>query len=288
MDAARLLSRSFMKSHPQAAATVLEKSAPEELMSLFKSEPTYAGEILKHIPPYLSASVLSSLDPGYAASVIQGFPEDLSVRILRQMGEDVREAMLHSMNAELERSLRSRLRYPDGTAASFADPHVLTLPEGITVADAMKLIRNSTPRVQYYLYVLGAGHHLVGVITLRDLMAAPPRVDISAIMNPNVARLAASSGAAGILLNPNWRSFHALPVVDAEKRFLGVIRHETVQRLREEALSKTDKDHLLDMLLSMSDIYWIGLSGILKGFGTEPRSIPVSSRQHGESEDARK
>ena len=91
MDVARLLSRSFMKAHPEVVASVLEKHSIEELISFFRKESAYAGEILRHVSPYLSASVLSSLDLEDAASVLQSFPEDISVRVLRQMGDDDRE-----------------------------------------------------------------------------------------------------------------------------------------------------------------------------------------------------
>jgi len=278
MDAARLLGKRFVKAYPEKAASVLEAHSPDELISFFRREPILSGETLKYVSPHLSAAVFSSFSPADAASVLHGFPEDLTARVLRQIRNDHREQVLLLLDSVSATNLRRRLRYPEGSAVSYAEPNVLTLFENLTGREALKQIKLSTERVRHYLYVLNVDRHLVGVITVQEILAMPPGVVVETKMTRPVTCLAASNREYEILSHRGWRKFHALPVADSDNRFLGVIEYSTLQRMREESERNNDASPM-STFLAVSELYWNGLAGFLRGFDPGSYASPRLSQR---------
>jgi Mg/Co/Ni transporter MgtE len=144
------------------------------------------------------------------------------------------------------------------------DPQALALPEDLAASEALARIRRAPRNALYYLYVVDRDGHLVGVINLRELMLAAPETLLSATMARNVACLSARADLVVIVAHPGWRHFHALPVVESDETFVGVIRYETLRRL-EDAANRQPASEAASTVANLGELCWIGFGGILAG-----------------------
>lgn len=266
METDRLLLDAFFTSHPDDAALILERHPPEEAALVLEKSPfDLAAILLERMSPPNGAACLSRLSPKAARAIVAEIPPDSAANLLRRMETEDREALLSSMPQELSAPLELLLRYPEGTAGSLMDPKILSLPDDITVGEALTRVRHSPQYTLYYLYVVDRSQRLVGVVNLRELMLAAPESLLSSVMRQPVTSVSSREIRAAILSHPGWREYHAIPVVDDAGVFVGAIRYETLRRLEDTSRVGGQEKGPLGAFLALGEFYWIGLSGMLSG-----------------------
>ena len=129
------------------------------------------------------------------------------------------------------------LEYPEQTAGRIMNPHVFALAEDMTVGEAITALQSSRDvEMVFYLYIVDARGHLVGVTSLRRLLLVSPETPLKRIMTPEpisarvdmdqeeVARLVASYNLL------------AIPVVDEANKLVGVITvDDVIDVIKDEA-----------------------------------------------------
>lgn len=108
---------------------------------------------------------------------------------------------------------------------------VYSLTEDQTVKDMQKLVRKTT-HTRYP--VLDADQKPVGVITTKDIIGAKPGQLISSLMtvNPLVISSKASVASAGHTMI--WEGIELLPVIDGERKMIGVISRKDVLKAMQD------------------------------------------------------
>lgn len=106
----------------------------------------------------------------------------------------------------------------------------LALRRRMTAAEALQAIRVWNPEAEsiYYFYVVDAYGHLVGVLTLRELVMADPLSPLNDIMETEVISVVAGTDQEEVARLTSRYGLLALPVVDAENRLIGVITVDDV------------------------------------------------------------
>lgn len=273
------LARDFLEKHPYEAGLVLEKLAPAQIAELLREvAPETAAAGLEQMTSTTGAACLLAFSPDHAGILIESLSLDAAARMLRCLPADERARLLAAVPDRRAEPLRRLLTYPLGTAGALMDPQVLALPESLQVGAALERVQRTPEHTLYYLYVINREQILVGVMNLRELMLASPQDPLSAVMHPNVERLAAGAPLATILIHPAWRAFHALPVTDGQNKFFGAIRYKVLKRLEQESAGQRPPDESLTALLSLGELCWIGFAGMLTGLAATvfPRALPVN------------
>lgn len=108
---------------------------------------------------------------------------------------------------------------------------VYFLQEDHTVQDMQSLVRKTT-HTRYP--VLGRDQKPVGVITTKDIIGAKPSQPISSLMtaNPLVISSKASVASAGHTMI--WEGIELLPVIDGERKMIGVISRKDVLKAMQD------------------------------------------------------
>jgi magnesium transporter len=163
------------------------------------------------------------------------------------------------------------------------DPLILALPDDISVGEALQRVRAAPNNAIYYLYTIDRRRRLTGVVSLRDLMLADPADSLRSVVRTDVAQIPAAADRATIVAHPGWGEFHALPVVGHDGTYLGAIRYETLRRLEMEVQARTERLTPVSVAVSLSELYWVGLSGLLEGMArTAVRASPAQRQEEGE------
>ena len=156
--------------------------------------------------------------------------------MLRQLERDKREALLNELQPDLATAMRRLLPYPDGTSGAIMEAPLASVPEELTVRHALKRIKRIRRGMKFYVYVANAKGQLVGVLTLHELLNAPPASAVGAVMHRRVVSLSPAEPVQAVFNSPYWQEFHALPVTDEDNVLLGVIRQKSLRRFQERAV----------------------------------------------------
>ncbi len=274
-----LLSTAFAASHPAEAARVLEELEPEERgRFLTRCDPATAGVVLRAMVPFDAARSLESMPVAAAASVLAGLQIEEAAGLLRVTSPGGSEELLEALGPEVAVPLGFLLRYPEGSAGSLMDTQVVAVPGTITVAGAVERVRRDPRGILYYLYVIDDQGRLEGVVTIRELLAADPRVPIATVARKDVARLNPRTRAATVVAHPKWRDVHALPVADDAGRLIGVLRYGTLRRLEAEVAADRGRLHPGFLLLGLGRLYWIVLGQMIALTGVLVSAAPAKRR----------
>jgi magnesium transporter len=115
----------------------------------------------------------------------------------------------------------------------------MSVDEGITY-----LRRQARERLEtiYYLYVLDAEQRLLGVVSFRELFAAPPDKTVRDIMHTDVLTAPEDMDQEALSRLFAEHNLLAIPVVDAERRVKGIVTvDDIVDVVQEEATEDIQK-----------------------------------------------
>lgn len=109
-----------------------------------------------------------------------------------------------------------------------------------TAAEALEFIRREAEDVDvfYYLYVIDAEEHLLGVLSLRELLTADPPARLSDIMDTRVISVSIDAEKDEIADHFAKYGIMALPVVDTDNRIKGVIAFKSLLEVVAPQLGK--------------------------------------------------
>jgi len=256
MDAEPRLTLAYFKSHPLEVTKQLETWSADDVAAVMATfSPQDMASVLEHLPLAQAAAVLELLPQDTTVDIITLLSTASAIGILRQLEPSVQHNLLTILDRRVGPSLRLSMTYPEGTAASLADPRVVILPPDIPVSAALERIKRDPTHATYYHYVVERTGILVGLVTTKELLAASPDRVTATIMNEQIATVAAEATEDELLQTPHWRLYHTLPVVDRQGHFLGALRYRTLRRIEAQSEAKPTTGPLPQALLQMWEGY---------------------------------
>ena len=265
MELERSLLAAFASKHPTQTARAIESLAPAAAAEVVAGTPEdAAAAVLPKLSPLTAARVLALVSLDHAASTLSRTRRDVTAAILRATPVELRGALLDALESEVRRAVEPLLRFSEGTAGALMDPGVLSCNESISVADALQRLRETPSSALYYLYVVNDEQRLVGVVNLRELIEAPSNRRVGLIATRPVESLPVRATSESIVRHPAWKRFHALPVVDARERLVGVVRYELARELEGRFLEQDLGDQSAETAAALGEVYGLGLRGVFE------------------------
>lgn len=219
----------------------LAKLSDRELRRIGEvAETSDVAELLESIDDGLAGHTLGVMAPADAARIVDVLDVDDAANILRRAKESQREAILAALPTDRSDLFRELLSWPEDRAAAHMTPEALTVRPDMTVADVIAAVRADAfalrmdSRSGAYIYVTDAESHLLGVVAFRDLVLTDPDRTVTELMNTDlltVSPLASAENAAKALASYDLA---AVPVVDSENRFLGILTEDAAADIAEE------------------------------------------------------
>jgi len=233
------------------AAALVETLRPPDQADLFEElHSTEQDQLLPQLELEDSADILEKLEEEKAAQIAARLSTDDLALILGEMEPDEAADLLGDLQskratkalAKLAKTeaekVRPFLAYPDESAGGLMTAADVLLHEAMSVEGAISHLRAIAPdtKTVYYLFVVDGDTHLVGVVSLRQLVIAPPGARVGQIMDRDVIYVGANDDQENAARLMSRYDLLALPVVDEQRHLLGVITHDDlVEVLEEEA-----------------------------------------------------
>ncbi len=227
--------------HPARTADYMQGLEPQEAWQVLQyAEPSLRSEIFSYLEHGRQIAIIEQEDRQEIAQLIAEVAPDDRVDILDNVNEVVVSELLPLLPQEDRRDIIRLQAYPDDTAGAIMTTQVAMLPETLTVGDALKELARQSEDLEtiYYLYIVDEKLHLRGVVSTRQLVSkiGKPDTPISSLMETDVLAVRASEDQEEVARKVARFDFLAIPVVDDERKMLGIITHDDViDVLREEA-----------------------------------------------------
>lgn len=229
------------EQHPEDIAEYLETlDDREEQAALIQVlEPEDAAEVLFAIDDKeLMVSILLELPRNMASAIANEIPSDEAADMLEDLDDNERSRILSLFEDEAVDDITDLLTYESDTAGGLMTTEFVVVPVFVNAEKAIEIIRMYAPDAEtiYYVYVIDGLNHLVGILSLRELIIAGPETAVGDIMRQNVTSVNVRDDQEEVADIMSKYSLLALPVVDDEDHILGIITvDDIVDVIQDEA-----------------------------------------------------
>lgn len=229
------LHETFFLNHPEEAGQLLESLETEHIVRL-----------LATTAPHTIATLLSAMNPAVAADTLRLLPDEIGMEVLRafspgdtanllmRLDKKRRNTLLRRLPGPLAKEVRLFMEYPSDSVGSLMDVNAFSLPEDLTVEEAVRHVRTRAPKDLHDIYVIDRHRHLVGMLSMRDLLLLDPDERLQSVMRREVVNIHPMEDREQIGELFAAQRFMTIPVVDLDERLLGVIKNEDIIKASQE------------------------------------------------------
>lgn len=219
---------------------LLERFDPRQRAVTYRLLPKgRAIDVFEALSPNLQGELIQALQDAEVAAIFAGLDPDDRVWLLDELPAALAPRLLQGLS-EKERQLTAGvLGYAKGSIGRRMSPEYISTRADRTVEQTMTRVRAriNDAETAYTLPVLDHTRHVVGVVSLRDLLRADPATLISEIMSTPQVAVAYEDAETAARRCADQRRL-ALPVVDKEGRLVGILTIDDAVRILEHEESE--------------------------------------------------
>jgi len=204
-----------------------------------------AEELFLRLESYQQAELLLAFVAPERRAWLRLLPPDDAADLVQQVDAGQRSMLLDLLDEQTRREVSALLAYAEDAAGGLMNPRFARLRPDMSVDEAILYLRRQTrERVEsiYYAYVLDAGQKLLGVVSLRQLMSAPPGKVVREVMRVGLVTVPEDMDQEQVSHVFAEHDLMVLPVVDGEGRMKGIVTvDDIVDVVQEEATEDMHK-----------------------------------------------
>jgi len=212
--------------HPADLAQIIDKLTPRDRAGVLAALADEAvADAMEEMEPDTQVDVLEDLAPERAADILEEMSPDDAADLVADLSDESRDEILALMEQDEAAEVRELLAYPEDSAGGLMTTAYVAVPATLTAAETIDRLREMEPDAEtvYYVYVVDAEEHLVGVLSLRDLIVARPATPISAVMIHDPVAVGVLDDARSVAETIAHYNLLAVPVVDDAGRLQGIV-----------------------------------------------------------------
>lgn len=243
-------------THPSDLLDLLEELTVEQIADLMQHLPvTEAALIFQEMKDFEQADILRLLDDERTKAILSSMATDDAVDLIGELTPEEAQEMLQLVDEEDQADFGDLLGYPEESAGGLMTTEYISLPADIPVEEAISRLREIAPEAEtiYYVFVVDNQNHLIGVLSLRDLIAAADGTTLKNIMKRNVISVNVAVDQEEVARIVSKYDLLAVPVVDDQDRLLGIVTVDDVIDVMEQEATE--------------DIYRFAGAGEVEGVG---------------------
>lgn len=191
------------------------------------------------------AQLLAVLPAGERRLWMRLLAPDDAADVIQEAPAEERESFLSLLDDPMKREVKGLLDYAEDEAGGLMNTRYSRLRATMTVDEAISYLRRDArarEKTVYYVFVVDAEEHLLGVVSFRDLLVSPGDKLVRDVMRTEV--ISAPEDLDQEALSKLFMRHHLLmmPVVDAAGRIKGVVSvDDIVNVVQEEATEDIQK-----------------------------------------------
>ena len=222
----RALKAAIIEWPPQDVADLFHDRPPRDRVILFRLLPRdMATDVFENLEADPQRELLEAFSDAEAAPLLEEMSPDDRTELLEELPDRVARRVLRLLSPQQRKIAQSLLAYPEDSVGRLMTPDYVKVRKQWTCGQALQHLRwiAMNKETIYYLYVVDDENHLMGVVSLKDMVLADqdhPLWDL-AEDEPIFARIHADQEEAAQLLR--HYDLQALPVVDSHNHIVGIV-----------------------------------------------------------------
>jgi magnesium transporter len=234
------LAQAVKKLKASQLVSVIERLNDTDRAIVFRVLPkSLALEVFESLAPALQSELIEELSSDEVSAIFSKLDPDDRVGLLDELPASVAQLLLTGLSAK-ERNLTGEvLGYAQGSIGRRMSPEYIAVKDSDSVSQALTKVKGKLQDAEtiYTLPVVDPSKQLIGVVSLRDLLKAPSRTKVSKIMQEPLMVNASDDEEFAARTCSDLKVL-ALPVVDNEKRLVGILTVDDALRILEEEESE--------------------------------------------------
>jgi magnesium transporter len=245
-----------LRTDPQLVVDLTEELHPADLADLVAElDHALALKLIRVLPVDKGADILEQLDPdkrtqiiiemaasdlGATADLSEEMQPDERADLISELPDETAEKILERMAPGETREVQKLLAFPEGTAGRLMTTNFVALRAEFTIEKAIEEVRRVAAEMEtiYAAYAVDSNGTMLGAISLRDLVTAPPGKTVADLMEPNVISAWVDDDEQEVARLIAKYDLLALPVIDRSNKICGIITVDDVVDLVQEKASE--------------------------------------------------
>jgi CBS domain-containing protein len=233
----RMPHEKLARLHPADLAEIISQVPQPERGGIFRRlDVETAAETLHELEPEVQADLIEEMPPPQATEILEQMPPDEAADVLGDLpGEQARD-LVQRMEKEARDEVTELLVHDEDTAGGLMGTSFVTFPPGLLVKEAFGKLRALARQEEVitYFYVVDERERPLGVLSVRELLAADDDATLESVMVDPVRSVTVEVPADEVAETMSKYDLLALPVVDPEGVLAGLITIDDVfDRLKE-------------------------------------------------------
>lgn len=237
-DKKLVLSQTYNKLstlHPSDLADIIEDFDTKTGMIIFSHlDNAKSADVLEEMEEDAQVKMLENLDTEKAADILEEMPADEVADILDGLSKDKAEELLSSMEKEASDEVRELMEYDEKLIGSMMSNEFVAFKSDVVVDDVFASLREMKPEESLinYIYVVNQKNHLIGKISLRDLVISEPKITLKSIMHKDFIFMYDTDKIDELIDMVSKYNLLAIPIVDKDMELVGnVVGNDVIHEL---------------------------------------------------------
>lgn len=226
---------------PEDIADVLDDLDPNDKLKVFAAIGTEAqAEVIDETDATSREQVIENLDVTRLKKILEEMPPDEATDLLNELPQGQRREVLAGMEPATTVELLRLMQHPPHSAGGIMTLDYLAIDPGLSAEESLSLIQEHIDtELVNYVYVIDEQRHLIGVISIRELIGADPHQSIRELMTSEVISVLVDEDQEDVAQLARKYNLQAIPVVDGNEHLLGVA---TIDDIMEILSDEADED----------------------------------------------
>ena len=246
-ESPQLIAAETEELHPADLADVAEAMPLEQIPVFLAALPKdRAASILEYLDEEVRAKVLEAMSPEQAAELVSAMTPDERADVLEELDEEHADEIVEEMPAEARRVTEQLRKYDPDTAGGLMTTEFVSEPATTSVEEALRKVRviarSGRREAMHAIYTTDSEGRLAGVLSLRELLAAPEGgrlADVAWEEVQSVSPFADREEVARVITNYD---LVVVPVVSESNHVIGVITvDDVIDAIQEEQTEDVQK-----------------------------------------------
>ena len=241
----KILKAELADMNPSDIAEILSDFEIKEIVKLFRLlKKDTAVEVFGLFDTTISTEVLNYLSDKEAVLLIEEMSSDDATDVLEEMPANIVDKLLRKCTEDTRKDINKLLNYKEDSAGSLMAVEYAELKSNITVESAIKILKKKVNEYETIdnVFIVDGKKTLQGIIRIQDLLFANKDDIISNLMSPIESYATTSMDQEEVANTFKKYDINIMPVVDSEKRLVGIITiDDVVDVLEEEATEDIKK-----------------------------------------------
>lgn len=219
--------------HAADLANVVEAMPSERVGEFFRAlPPNRAAQVLEYLDEELRAEFLEHVTTEQAAEIISEMTPDDRADVLEALEEETADEILSDLTDQARQETERLLQFEPDTAGGLMTTDFVAVEQSMSIESALAQVRTAARsgrrESMHAIYVIDTDGRLVGVMSLRELVAAPEGAKVADVMNAELVSVQATADREEVARITSEYDLVVVPVVDGFGRIVGVITVDDV------------------------------------------------------------